>query len=125
MTNAEFQARADVFQAEFMKLFNAHTALVKGNTEESKKYREYIARLGAIQTNESIDRDEKEAQLLEEQEFGDMSYIAEDLAGDDQDLFENLFEAISKQERILALVDIVNNPPKKPRSRKARAAAAA
>lgn len=123
MTDQEFQAKAAHFQEQFMKLFHAHTALLTGATQESKKYREYIARLGAIQTNAAISNDDRDDLLIEEQEYSDMSYVAEDLAGSDQDLLENLLDAIGKHERIVALVNIANGAPRKPRARKARSTA--
>lgn len=123
MTDEDFQAKVAHFQERFLKLFHAHTGLLSGNTQESKKYREYIERLGAIQTNPSLSDDERDDLLLAEQEYSDMSYVAEDLAGSDQELLENLLDAIGKQERILAMVNIANSTSSKPRTRRARSTA--
>jgi hypothetical protein len=125
MSDKEFKAKTAIFQAKFMELFEAHAALLSGDTAESKSYNEYIERLGAIKANDSLTNDEQNDQLDEEQDFGPMSYVADDLAGDDHDLRNNLHEAMSRVELMTALVNCGNNAPKKPRARKARAAAAA
>ena len=125
MSDKEFKAKVAIFQAKFMELFKAHAALLSGDTAESKSYNDYIVRLGAIQTNESLTEGERGNLLIEEQDFGPMSYVADDLAGDDHDLRNNLHEAMSRTELMTALVNRANNAPKKPRARKARAAVAA
>lgn len=125
MSDQEFKAKTAVFQAKFIELFKAHAALLAGDTAESKSYSDYIGRLGAIQTNDSLTDDERDDQLTDELDFGPMSYVADDLAGDDHDLRDNLHEAMSRVELMTALVNRANNVPKKPRARKARAAVAA
>lgn len=126
MSDKEFQAKTAIFQAQFLKLFNAQSELLNGNSEESKSYRAYVERLSAIVANNSIDADTRNDLIEEEQEgFSPLYGLAEKFAGSDDELLHDLTEAILNHERMIALVSHANSAPRKRKPSKARATASA